>query len=83
LAVGKNYFKNPPQVKRENKLLADTEETILSIPIIVKVIEVELAIVVINIEIRNLTIVIGIMPNGANKNRFQPSGAPPLQYCRG
>jgi len=79
----KIILKNPPHLKRENKLLADTEETTTGSPIIVKVVEVELAIVVIDIKIRNLTIVIGIAPNGANKNRFQPSGAPPLQYCRG
>jgi len=60
------------KIKRENKLLADTEEPIMSIPIIVKVAEVELAIVVIDVETGNITIVIGIAPNGANKNRFQP-----------
>ena len=50
------------------ELLADTEETTTGPPIIAKVAEVELAIVVINIKIRNLTKANESAPNGAKSD---------------
>ena len=65
-----------------NKILADTEETIVGIPVIVKPIEVKLTLIAVNIQIRNIAVAIGIVPNRADENHFQPSKSPPFQCCQ-
>ena len=57
-------------MKRENKKLADTKEAIMIIPVIIKPIEVKLTLVAIDIQIRHVTIVISIAPNGTDEKRF-------------
>lgn len=80
--AGKSCFKNPPQ-RAGNKILADTEETIVGIPVIVKPIEIQLALVAVNIQFGNIAVAIGIRPDRTDKNRLQPSVALPFQCCRG
>jgi len=57
-------------MKRENKKLADTKDAIMSIPVIIKPIEVKLTLVAIDVQIRHVAIVISIVPNGTDEKRF-------------
>ena len=57
-------------MKRENKKLADTKEAIMSIPVIIKPIEVKLTLVAIDVQIRHMTIAISIAPDRTDEKRF-------------
>ena len=48
--------KNSPTIIGEKNIFADSRETIVVIPVIREIVEIELAIAVINIQISNITI---------------------------
>jgi len=63
--------------------LADSQEAIVVIPVIVKPVEVEVTLGVVPVEVRHIAITIAIDPRRAAKMYKISSTAPPFEYSRG